>query len=223
MGHTTVGALNGCLHKCQHTPNVPKTVLVVGVRNPYFFWKSRYQYAWMGAQCASGQCGEVHDSLASSLGELQLTPADLRNTTLRRNPLRNFSHFMHWIGSEQWLPPLGHTTLNYAQPAQLARVCGVPCDADFILHTERLAQDWMNLLLTLGLPLVQMPEINKVGANMEKPPPAPFTPDVIEVIQRVDASIFTNYNYPHQIPSELLHLKYPPLSPSLSPPLPVVA
>lgn len=207
MGHTSVGAVQGCIDKCLRMPNVPRTVLVVGVRNPYFFWKSRFQYAWMGANCASGGCGKVHDSLAYSLGKLGLSPADLRNPSLRRNPLSNFSHFMQWIDSEKWLPQLGHTTHNYAQIAQLGRVCGTPCKADFILHTERLAQDWQHLLLELNLPLVQIPRINEVGADAEKPPAAPFTDDVLGVVQRVDASIFTDYDYTHMTHSELLNLQ----------------
>ena len=95
-----------------------------------------------------------------------------------------------------------HTFMRQAKPGiaqsnYIRRECGRPCNADYLLRTETLAEDWLGLLRTLGLPLVGLPHANPTGAKSRREtPPTVFTQEIVDIIHSFDSAMFTEFGYP---------------------------
>ena len=89
----------------------------------------------------------------------------------------------------------------------LHRACGDPCEYDFVLHTETLELDFINLLSRLGLPLMGLARMNPTRDSQPErgpPPVADFTQEVLDVIHRVDGWVFSEFGYARRLtPFEL--------------------
>ena len=89
----------------------------------------------------------------------------------------------------------------------LHRACGDPCVYDFVMHTETLELDFVNLLSNLGLPLIGLARMNPTRRDQPErgpPPVAEFTQGVLDVIHRVDGWVFTEFGYTRRLsPFEL--------------------
>lgn len=85
---------------------------------------------------------------------------------------------------------------SMAQSAYIERECGRPCNADHHLRTERLQDDWLDLLRQLHLPLVGLPRVNPTVASEERElPPVVFTQEAVDIIHRLDANMFAEFGY----------------------------
>ena len=82
------------------------------------------------------------------------------------------------------------------QSALIRKACGEPCTADYYLHTETLSDDWLNMLRDEDLPLVALPHANPTTTDSWKVPDKTiFTPEVMNIIHRVDANMFEEFGY----------------------------
>ena len=71
-----------------------------------------------------------------------------------------------------------------------------PCVYDHVLRTESLADDWITLLIKTGNPLWRIPRSNPtVDGPLGPPPRTVFTQEVVDIINRVEASVFTEFGY----------------------------
>mgnify|MGYP006144102083 FL=1 len=84
--------------------------------------------------------------------------------------------------------------VQMAQSRFIRRVCGRPCSADYYLHTESLLDDWLHLLSNLSLPLVGLPRVNPTAINGQVPRTI-FTKEVVDIIHRLDANMFSEFGY----------------------------
>lgn len=104
-----------------------------------------------------------------------------------------------------------------AQSAKIASACGQPCRADFILHTETLADDWQRLLQLLGWPPTLLPRTNPTSVRPDgsHPPAVSFSREIVAAINTLDANMFTEFGYPSRTdaPFSLEAPKSPPPPP----------
>lgn len=100
----------------------------------------------------------------------------------------DFAGFMEWVNNNR------HVT----QIRAIDRACGQPCHVDHLLRTEHLGTDWLRLMEHLSLPLSPLPWSNptkRTGTNAGPPPPTLYTVRVVEIIDNIDARIFSEYGY----------------------------
>lgn len=78
----------------------------------------------------------------------------------------------------------------------------MPCKFDYVLRTERLIADWLDLLTTLQLPLYELPHSNPTvdrdtwpSAAAVPPDRAVFDAEVLEIIHELDAPMFDVWGY----------------------------
>ena len=182
MGHTSVGAVTGCAAKC----NVP-VAIVVTVREPYKYWQSVFSYSWIGDAAF----------LTWWLGKYGGMGTEQR----RAGPLRSFLHFMRWVeatGCCPWDGPRVQSPDRWpiSQSGRLHRACGDPCRYDRLLHTETLTDDWIAMVTDFGLPRVALPRLNEaVGGRTVTPPNMTLTDEIVAIINRVDAPMFSEFGY----------------------------
>jgi hypothetical protein len=141
---------------------------VVSIREPYSYWQSLFSYAWVWC-CTCDQ----HSTWT--------------NTCVDRSV-----DFVTFIGR-------ANTQRNTyrAQSMEIAKACGHPCsNVDFFLHTERMQDDWLAMLTSLGIPRVGLPRANPTVSKDTPPPPAVFTQEILDVIHDVDANMFREFGYP---------------------------
>lgn len=153
---------------------------VISVRDPYSFARSRYLYEW---SCA-------YSNWCSISG----------------------GHFQRWMSFEAfiqtWASP---QSAHYTQSEILRRACGTPCDYDRILFTENLTAGWTALQLDTGLlPAYALPRTNpsQPGA-LGTPPRTIFTRVVTDILERVEARMFSEFGYAKRTPPfELGHAPF---------------
>ena len=70
--------------------------------------------------------------------------------------------------------------------------CGQPCKYDFMLHTETMQEDWIKLMDKMGEPRTLLPhDVNPSGKGQT----FEFTPEVLEIIHRIDANMFEEFGF----------------------------
>ena len=99
--------------------------------------------------------------------------------------VHDFDGFMRWA----------HLHPEHSQSRQIARACGRPCKHDFLLHTERLVDDWLSLLSALEMPLVRLPRINPTRTDARAVPPTVFTAEIVQIIDDLEGTMFTEFGY----------------------------
>jgi len=182
MGHTHSGSVDFCASRC--TGSGTPSARVLSIREPFAYWRSLYQYAWMeeGASYVTWYLSQ-HD---------EPTKHDRRHGTLR-----TFESFLHWVEEVQ---PQG---VELSQSSRVHRACGKPCtqvDYDHLIRTERLNDDWLALLLTYNMPLIALPRLNQ-NSHHEQAPAVEYTPEAIRIIRKVDHSMFSEFGYSTQAPT----------------------
>jgi len=110
----------------------------------------------------------------------------------------SFSAFVHRLAPKAHEPQSFH----------IHAACGSPCQYDDLIHTETMKQDWLDLLNKYNIPPMDLPHMNPSSShnsNKPRPPPTVFTQAIVDIIHRVDASIFSEFGYPkrHDVPFEL--------------------
>ena len=175
MGHSSVHPLQVYIKACSGRCHVP-TVLVVGVRNPYRYWASVFTFGWIGGVKTSDVTYWF-----SKYRHLGLE-------AMRNGPMSSFARFML-----EWAPKEGRSR---SISLLLHKACGTPCKYDFLLRFESLERDWQRLIGMYGLPAVALPRLNTV-ATTEKlsPPSTALTSEIVDIINDLEASIFTQFGY----------------------------
>ena len=165
MGHSDLWALNSCRATCTLGARAPK--VVVSIREPYSYWQSLFSYAWVWC-CTCDQ----HSTWT--------------NTCVDRSV--DFVTFMRRANTQR--------NTYRAQSMEIAKACGHPCsNVDFFLHTERMQDDWLAMLTSLGIPRVGLPRANPT-VSKDTPPPTVFTQEILDIIHDVDANMFREFGYP---------------------------
>jgi len=139
--------------------------VVVSVRDPYGYWRSLFTYAWVGDGSALG------------------IPAGVDS----------FTGFVRWADAQASARSDG--AFEHSLSFTLYLACGHPCRHDYLLRTETLETDWYRMLSTLELPLVALPHSNPTKLYMRPPPPTIFTWEVVEIIDRLESSVFDEFGY----------------------------
>ena len=180
MGHVQDHAdVRDCTLRCQqpNRPNETKLAIVVGVRNPYNYWRSVYKYAW---QCAESDCSAAYLYLAATSRVVSV--------------LKNFRLFMrHMLAYPATAALLSLT-------GRMQRACGPRgCSrvADFVLRAETLTKDWHLMLKRYGYGEVQLPHINEeagIGA-WGSAPPARHTNETRAIVNHIEKSVFSTFGY----------------------------
>ena len=197
MGHTSyLDAVRPCIAAC--TFHGVTAQLVVSVRNPYSFWRSLFTYAWVGVGSAL---------VFPRIPKVPSNPAVAQNVT-------TFAGFVRWGGAVHDARVSGdYRTQDYSQSVSLSAACGRPCRYDFLLRNEQLGSDWLALLTALELPLIALPQANPTGKqqNYERsiwvrkmglPPPAVYTRELVEIVDRTEKDVFEQFGYQHEeVPS----------------------
>ena len=127
----------------------------------------------------------------------------------KEKTITNFGSFMRWVNA----------TPAVAQSARIRKQCGDVCKPDYVLHTETLKDDWLRMLQAEHLPLYELPHVNQGQSSPEGIGSAfpafdqtvAFTPDVLDIIHRVDAAMFSDWGYARRT-SGYLHSLYNPCS-----------
>ena len=180
MGHTTLPQVQACEGRCARSIQVAR---VLSVRDPYAYWQSVYRFAWHGQ-------GEWLSSWLS-WHTLEWTLHQQRTGILR-----TFSHFMQWVEGETELLGDAH---GLSQSSRVFSACGDPCEYDVLLRTENLTAGWRELVQTYQLPKMALPHLNgALNVTFDDDPPAPsveLVPDVVGIINRIDAPIFDRFGY----------------------------
>lgn len=79
-------------------------------------------------------------------------------------------------------------------PAASARACDSEAGVCATPVCARVPQ-WYRMLSTLELPLVALPHSNPTKLYMRPPPPTIFTWEVVEIIDRLESSVFDEFGY----------------------------
>ena len=104
----------------------------------------------------------------------------------RAGELRSFVHFMRWVR---------HSGRHFSQSHRIKRSCGRPCVYDHLLRTESLSTDWQTMVEKYGLPHVALPRLNSVSSTQrEQPPDATLTPEIYQIINEIERSMFNEFN-----------------------------
>ena len=183
MGHVQDHAhVRDCSLRCQSPSwqtNQTKLAIVVGVRNPYDYWRSVYRYAW---QCAERNCSAAYMYLAATSRVVSV--------------LKNFRLFMRHVLAYPATAALLSLT------GRMQRACGPRgCSriADVILRTETLAEDWHRMLKRYGYGEVQLPRINdEAGLGISawgRAPPAQYTNETLAIVNHIEKNIFSTFGY----------------------------
>ena len=109
---------------------------------------------------------------------------------LPRGYPRTFAGFMDWARRNP----------KQAQSAHIHNACGDPCQYDYLLKTERLIADWINLVRREHLPLYKLPRINMASNRnsdqpRNQPPPTVFTEEILQIIHELDGPMFDEFGY----------------------------
>lgn len=180
MGHTTKPQVEACENRCARSIQVAR---VLSVRDPYDYWQSVYRFAWHGQ-------GEWFSSWLS-WHTLEWTLQQQRVGVLK-----SFRHFMQWVEGETELLGDAH---GLSQSSRVFSACGDPCKYDVLLRTENLTEGWRELVQTYQLPRVALPHLHRaLNVTMDDDPPVPtveLVPEVVGIINRIDAPIFDRFGY----------------------------
>ena len=174
MGHATHDHLKTCTAKCGNT----RSIVVISVREPYKYYESLYYYTIAGVNDR-----RVRSGCATKL-LMNHDKISIRKT------LSSFAAFMDWVNT---------SARDTTQSARVHRACGQPCQYDYILHTETLAEDFSSLLSNLGHEPLLLPTLNE-----RRPPPrgnatATFTPSIVKLIDALEQPIFHTFGYNQRI------------------------
>ena len=82
-----------------------------------------------------------------------------------------------------------------SQSGYIARECGTPCIADYILRTGTMERDWLGLQRNLSMaPLYALPLTNPTRTSARIPRTV-FTREVVEIIHQLDVRMFGEFGY----------------------------
>jgi hypothetical protein len=121
----------------------------------------------------------------------------LRSTDGRGAPLQqnNFSVFVNWLAAAH----------QFTQSTRIRAMCGhaANCKPDYLLRTENLGQDWLDMLMAEELPLIQLPHSNEGKAtnndvNRVAQGPLEFSTYVLGTINALESDMFTMWKYPRR-------------------------
>ena len=176
MGHTTQKAVAACMTACTFGGRPPKVVVMV--RDPYDYWRSRYLFAHecqLAARCTQ------EFGIDSFLGYLRYIEAK--------------GDFPNGAGTSPWMP----------QSYLLRQQCGQPCRHDHLFHTSSMQADWLALMNEIGAPRTLLPlpaNLTRMspcrgqgGENNKCTPPTVFSLEVLRIIHRIDANMFDEWGY----------------------------
>jgi hypothetical protein len=150
-----------CAPQCHNR----RQVLVITVRNPYAYWWSRFQTAV--------SCGAE--------GRNCSTPMD---AAAHRKQLLSSPSFQTFLEVQTKLP-------GVSQSEYIQRLCGNPCQYDYVLRAEALETDWIALLAQLSFPLRRLP-LGDEETRFEEH----YTPELEKMVERVEAFVFEHFRYP---------------------------
>ena len=74
---------------------------------------------------------------------------------------------------------------------------GQPCNADFLIHTEAMGEDWQKLLREINWPPTAVPHSNPTAKTQhgKSPPAQVFTQKVLNAINVLEANMFEEFSY----------------------------
>ena len=108
-----------------------------------------------------------------------------------------FEDFMKTYVEKAAPTPKAH--YRYSQATRITRVCGTPCNYDYLLRTESLTQDWAALLKAMRIPLreaaASLPRLNPTTTKRGGAKPVIFTRRVLDIIDRADGMLFDLFGY----------------------------
>eukprot|EP00962_Isochrysis_galbana_P040793 scaffold14832_cov129-Isochrysis_galbana.AAC.7 len=170
--HMTVSDVPRCLAGCRNERWV-KRAIILTVRNPYDYWWSLYQHQPMNT------CLGIGLRRSSSSSSLTCSPTSV-------NKLMPLAHQAGGNASfDVFLHSINRSTAGFQatvlQSESINRICGNPCDDQFLLRTETLNADFLSLLGKLNLPVLQ-------GLPPEQPPYDTVTLAAVAVDSGSDAS-----------------------------------
>ena len=138
--------------------------VIVMIRDPYEFWASRFLFAW---ECKLA---------ASCTGSYGIT---------------HFHQFLRFIDNHMRMKT---RTVWHPQHIIMYDQCGNPCEHDFLLHTETMQEDWLELMDKIGEPRTLLPQtINPTRTGNH--PPIEFDAEALEIIRRIDGPMFDVWGY----------------------------
>ena len=190
MGHSNYSASKACQARCGDR----RVVRILTVRNPFTYWESVYKYAWkcLGNRCPSQERSRLVQDPASGV----------KNDFSAKGVLISFASFLRFVSMSRWWVDM---TLS----ERIFTKCGRPCKYDTLLHTESLSKDWSRLLVQHPhLPRVRLSHVNKGGGQAHHPwgppPPVSYTPELVNIVQRLESVVFETFDY-HPWPPLSLH------------------
>lgn len=162
------------------------SVTIIGIREPYAWWVSIYEFTRKVLQDSTFMTGEtIYLQRLGKLGSLNAFPTFLR--AIDQDPR------LHVL----------------TQSGRLTQICGHPCRADFALRTEALQQDLDTVMRHVNLPQLALRTTNPTWEdhtghrNRSKPAwESYWMPETIELVHKMDAAMFTEYGY-NKVPSNL--------------------
>ena len=156
------------------------------MREPYSYWAAVYRLAWAGEHSWLNRWIETNTFQWSLSAQ-------------RAGILRSFPHFIIWVEGQV---DLVAGTPGLTQSSRIAASCGPSCSPDYVLHSERVDDDWAAMLEHYQLPRVALPHLHDrashAGESRESyssAPVAELTPEVIATINRIDAPMFVDFGY----------------------------
>ena len=77
----------------------------------------------------------------------------------------------------------------------------IPHRYDYLLRLENMTAGWKDLVQHYKLPLVRIPWLNGLSfaPGDPTPPSAQLTAEIIDIINRLEGPIFTQFGYPKRI------------------------
>jgi len=98
--------------------------------------------------------------------------------------IQTFHQFLRFV--DKRYP--GHHPIWMPQQLIMIQQCGNPCKYDFLLHTETMQENWLELMDKIGQPRTLLPR--DVNPTKGMHPPIEFDTEALEIIRRIDGDMF---------------------------------
>ena len=113
-------------------------------------------------------------------------------------PLRSFADWIRYVTSNR---------TDLLQSSRIEKACGRPCDAEAVIHTERLADDLHFALRRAGIlhERLSVPRRNAVPeSRSDRWRPIAWTPELLRTVSAAEGALFREFGYARRaLPSEL--------------------
>ena len=113
-------------------------------------------------------------------------------------PLHSFADWIRYV--------TGNRT-DLLQSSRIQRACGLPCEAEAVIHTERLADDLYLALRRAGIKQERVPMQRRNAVperSSDKWRPIAWTPELIRMITTAEGALFEEFGYTRRaVPSEI--------------------